>query len=260
MVRINGADMARAHIPQKIQNSVLTACRRRCSICYGLNRDTAIKAGQIAHLDQDNANASLENLVFLCFEHHDAFDSKPSQRKGFTVGEVAEYRAELRNAVRRQIDEEVKIGAVTLRERDPYAGHYVGEHRSLAWAAELDLTPVPDMATGSIRYFVSGFAILGGHRPTGPNMGTLDFVAELKEGRLHHVFYNGDERDAQPHEIWIDLQEDGLTLNEINEMGSYGFCVSFKGAYKRAEKLNFSEWEWENDEARGHFRQTTRDT
>jgi hypothetical protein len=85
----------RPKIPDAIQAEVLVRCRRRCCVCYGLNRDETIKKGQIAHLDQDRSNNALENLVFLCFDHHDEFDSTTSQAKGLTRAEVCRYKAGL---------------------------------------------------------------------------------------------------------------------------------------------------------------------
>jgi hypothetical protein len=91
--------MVRKAVPQETQVEVLAACRRRCAICFGLNRDTGIKPGQIAHLDRDAANPSLDNLVFLCLEHHDQFDSRTSQSKGLTSDEVRRFRQELATAI-----------------------------------------------------------------------------------------------------------------------------------------------------------------
>ncbi|MGB8296576.1 MAG: hypothetical protein WCG85_14205 [Polyangia bacterium] len=77
------------------EESVLVRSRRRCCICFGLHRDVAVKKGQIAHLDQDNSNSSIENLAFLCFDHHDAYDSTTRSSKTFSLREVKRYRAEL---------------------------------------------------------------------------------------------------------------------------------------------------------------------
>jgi hypothetical protein len=93
--------MARRVVPQEIQDKVLAACRRRCAVCFGLHRDRDTKGGQIAHLDRDAANASFDNLVFLCLEHHDQFDTRTSQSKGFTPGEVRGFREELTTAIER---------------------------------------------------------------------------------------------------------------------------------------------------------------
>ena len=91
--------MVRKAVPQETQVEVLAACRRRCAICFGLNRDRGIKPGQIAHLDRDAANPSFDNLVFLCLEHHDQFDSRTSQSKGLTSDEVRRFRKELATAI-----------------------------------------------------------------------------------------------------------------------------------------------------------------
>jgi hypothetical protein len=76
---------------------VFQRCRRRCCICFGLNKDETVKKGQIAHLDRNPSNDSIENLVFLCLEHHDIYDSRTSQSKNFTQGEIKAYRDELEN-------------------------------------------------------------------------------------------------------------------------------------------------------------------
>ena len=91
--------MGRKAVPQETQVEVLAACRRRCAICFGLNGDIGIKSGQIAHLDRDPSNPSVDNLVFLCLEHHDQFDSRTSQSKGLTADEVRRFRQELAAAI-----------------------------------------------------------------------------------------------------------------------------------------------------------------
>jgi hypothetical protein len=58
-------------------------------------RDLGLKQGQIAHLDQNPANNTETNLAFLCFDHHDQFDSTTRQSKNLTKREVEIYRNEL---------------------------------------------------------------------------------------------------------------------------------------------------------------------
>lgn len=91
--------MVRKAVPKKIEADVLAACRRRCAICFGLNRVPRRRRGQIAHLDRNSANSSFDNLVYLCMSHHDEYDSKTSQSKGFTPDEVRRFRQELVAAV-----------------------------------------------------------------------------------------------------------------------------------------------------------------
>jgi hypothetical protein len=54
-----------------------------------------VRRGHIAHLNRDSSDSKFDNLVFLCLVHHDEYDSKPSQSKGFSVSEVREYRDRL---------------------------------------------------------------------------------------------------------------------------------------------------------------------
>ena len=66
-----------------------------------LTGDLSEKKGQIAHLDRDPSNSDPDNLAFLCLEHHDEYDSRPSQSKGLTIEEVKRYRADLPAALAR---------------------------------------------------------------------------------------------------------------------------------------------------------------
>lgn len=87
--------MARKPIPKVVQADVIIASRRRCALCVFLNENESERPGQIAHLNGDNSDARFENLVWLCLEHHDKFDSKTSQTKNYTQAEVKSYRDRL---------------------------------------------------------------------------------------------------------------------------------------------------------------------
>ena len=87
--------MNRKAIPRLIQEKVLTLCKRRCCLCYGIDNDIGEKRGQIAHLDRNSNNNKIDNLAFLCLHHHDAYDSKTSQSKNYTIEEVKNYRNKL---------------------------------------------------------------------------------------------------------------------------------------------------------------------
>ena len=85
----------RKAISPEIQATVLTASGRRCCLCWGLKGDFQVKRGQIAHIDQNNANNQISNLAFLCLECHDEYDSRSSQSKGLLAPEVRLYRDNL---------------------------------------------------------------------------------------------------------------------------------------------------------------------
>ena len=95
--------MPRKNIPKSVETKVLTSSRRRCCICYGLLNDFEIKNGQISHLDQNPENIELDNLSWLCFVHHDQYDSRTSQSKNFTINEVKQYREELYEFINKAI-------------------------------------------------------------------------------------------------------------------------------------------------------------
>jgi len=85
----------RPPIPTKVQTELLTQCRRRCCLCFGLKADIEVKEGQIAHLDRNPSNNRLENLAWLCLHHHDQYDSIRRQTKRLTLEEVKLYREQL---------------------------------------------------------------------------------------------------------------------------------------------------------------------
>jgi hypothetical protein len=74
---------------------VLEKSGRRCCLYYGLYGDLEVKRGQIAHLDHNYQNNNIDNLAFLCLKHHDEYDSRTSQSKGWTITEAKRYRTML---------------------------------------------------------------------------------------------------------------------------------------------------------------------
>jgi len=58
-----------------------------------------VKQGQIAHIDRNPANSAVSNLVFLCLKHHDQYDTRTSQSKGWIEDEVMSYQEELHIAI-----------------------------------------------------------------------------------------------------------------------------------------------------------------
>lgn len=85
----------RKKIPTNVIADLLISTRRRCCLCYFIRNDRSEKRVQIAHIDRKRNNDSSDNLVPLCLEHHDEYDSRPSQSKGITKEEVKHYKNEL---------------------------------------------------------------------------------------------------------------------------------------------------------------------
>jgi hypothetical protein len=92
--------MSRKPIPDQTQTNIFLNSRRRCCLCFWLKGEDEVKKGQIAHLDGDNANSAEGNLAFLCFEHHDEYDSTTRQSKGLKPTEVKRWRDELYREMR----------------------------------------------------------------------------------------------------------------------------------------------------------------
>ncbi len=223
--------MSRKPLPAPTETGVLVQSRRRCCICFGLNRDTQLKAGQIAHLDQKSSNNAETNLAFLCFEHHDEYDSVSSQRKNLTIGEVKQFRTELYESINKAFTQQVHFGEITTPASDPFAGSWIrvgsGED-----GAELNFTPLPDSFEGNVQYYVSGLALYGTSRPYGPNLGILEFTGELIEGC--EIVYARPLREDEVTTTWLRFIDGMLEVTEENWLGAYGMNASFRGKYIKA--------------------------
>lgn len=224
--------MARRALPKNTETAILVQSRRRCCICFGLDRDARLKAGQVAHLDKNNDNHAEANLAFLCFEHHDEYDSTSSQRKNFTAGEVREFRLELYRTINKGFAQPVHFGEITVSPSDPFAGAWI-RIGSESDSAELTLTPLPDSHEGDLQYHVTGMALWGSERPNGPNLGTLEFVGIMTDRR--QIVYRrrlcGDEFVTTT----LAFSRDGtMDVTEENWIGAYGMNATFIGTYKRA--------------------------
>lgn len=221
--------MARKPIPKDALTSVLVSSRRRCCICFGLDRDTRLAAGQIAHLDGDRDNNYEDNLAFLCLQHHDEYDSRTSQRKGLTIEEVKRYRAELFATINKAFTQQVHFGEIKTPPSDPYAGQYV--RLGAGNSAEISLIPLPDSYEGDAQYFVQGLALWGADREFGPNLGTFEFVGAVTDGR-RIVYRRG--RGVDEAVTTLLLLDDGMIeVHEDNWLGEYGMNVNFIGIYRR---------------------------
>ncbi len=92
----------RKKIEPQVETQILVECRRRCCLCVFLDGNTNAKNGQIAHIDSNRANNKKQNLVWLCLEHHNQYDSRTSQSKNITASEIKHYRDNLIGVVQKQ--------------------------------------------------------------------------------------------------------------------------------------------------------------
>lgn len=99
----------RVHIPRSTETDVLYASRRRCCLCVHLDGVDIERKGQLAHLNRNPADSRFDNLVWLCMKHHDEYDTRRSQTKGYTSSEVRRYRDHLYR--------QNKVSMKALRER-----------------------------------------------------------------------------------------------------------------------------------------------
>jgi len=94
----------RSKIKPDTQVQLFKLSRRRCCFCFYLRNDITEKKGQIAHVDRNRNNNSIQNLAWLCLEHHDEYDTQTSQSKGLTKEELIEYRTLLHEQVEKTFE------------------------------------------------------------------------------------------------------------------------------------------------------------
>lgn len=97
--------MTRQRVSSSDAGTVLQQLGRRCALCFGLHWNEDVKHGQIAHINWDSRDSRPANLTFLCLEHHDQYDTRHSQSKGFTPRELRTYTEMLRRHIRRKRQE-----------------------------------------------------------------------------------------------------------------------------------------------------------
>lgn len=215
--------MTRKPVSANDQAAVLLKSRRRCCICFGLNRDTSIQQGQITHLDGDSANSTEDNLAFICFNHHDQYDSTTRQSKNFTLTEVKQFRAELYRAIDLAFGSDVRFGDARA-QTDKISGHYIrtGQFES----AEITVVRLSDG-----RYHVTGLALWGKSREYGPNIGELDFIGEIEGNTIRYTSCYSRE---EPYTAVFTFGDRAVAVSEGNWLGEFGMNVNFSGEYARA--------------------------
>jgi|GEM_PF-1076109 len=213
----------RKRISKEVEKEIFIRSRRRCAICFGLRRDSSIKVGQIAHLDKDHSNAEIENLAFLCFDHHEQYDSKTSQSKNLTIEEVKHYREELEEQIKLIWRKPLDFEILPLLDISQISGHYFWETE--VSQAELDIKVLSNDVIA-----VTGIAFWNTKSEFGPNIGQLDFTTSLFNNE-------GSYRDGTSgYEMILTFTVDGLTVSEVSFGQIFGVGVSFEGRFKKVEK------------------------
>ena len=210
---------SRSRLPLNTEAEVLLSFRRRCAICFGLDRDDSIKRGQIAHLNRDRSNNKPENLVFLCLEHHDQYDSRTSQSKGFKSTEVKCYQAELKEALRCTL-----LAPVEFYQDQAAIKEWEGLFR---WETSNAFAELRIVWSGRDRYRVSGLALWGTQTLEAPHDGVLDAAAMLEGDHLVLT--------DQDYELSMELTRAGLRAapEPIAASNLFGMNVTFEGQYRR---------------------------
>lgn len=93
------ASSPRKKISAETETQMLMSCGRRCCLCFFLEGNTGVRDGQIAHIDGASSNNKADNLVWLCLEHHNQYDSRTSQTKNITPHEIKKYRSNLHDVI-----------------------------------------------------------------------------------------------------------------------------------------------------------------
>lgn len=221
--------VARKKISDKTITEVLVRSRRRCAMCFGLERDFDIKDGQIAHVDHNHANPELANLVFLCLRHHNEYDSRKSQAKNFIAEELMTYREELY----REIERRFHMAADALKDADFRPDRFDGtyEFKLAHKEATLEIRHIKDNV-----YTINGTSFFGTDRPGGPNIGELSEVATMNDGVLIYADFNPDTKEV---DYTIRIVFDGNKIH-VDDTGTadgltnrFGMGAYFAGDYEK---------------------------
>ena len=116
------------------------------------------------------------------------------------------------------------------QQPDNISGRYERENGNES--AELTVALLPN---GQVH--VTGLSLWGTNRKYGPNIGNLDFEADIKDGRV--IFFDHVQaRTEEVYKLELIFDKDRLTAKEQNASGYFGMNVTFEGAYvKKIEGL-----------------------
>lgn len=212
----------RTKTPANVESTLLLRCRRRCAICYGIDRDSTTKRGQIAHLDRNPSNNALDNLAFLCLVHHDEYDSKPSQSKRLTITEVKVYRAELEEALAASLAAPLMLSGSTKPASTANANDWTGVYRARSPNAEAEIEVI---SNDGITYLIKGTAFYGTSNPLGPNIGELEGEGLTDNGSL--VVSMG------AYSLRLTPAPEGVVGEEHAVEGIFGMGASFGMTYRK---------------------------
>ncbi len=150
----------RKKLPRSVEAQILTECRRRCCLCYHLDRKIkpAIQ-GQIAHIDHDRTNHDPTNLAYLCMDHHDTYDSRTSQSKGITQDELVFAKAETLKHLKNDNESGREVVSLTLIVGDKFSELSRDQREELIKSllpplVQASKTDIPSSADGKTRYTV----------------------------------------------------------------------------------------------------------
>lgn len=85
----------RPAVPINTESELLIKSKRRCVLCFAFNDDCGVKDGQIAHVNRNREENEIDNLAYLCLEHHNKYDSTMRLTKSIKESELKAHRAEL---------------------------------------------------------------------------------------------------------------------------------------------------------------------
>ncbi|NNU80908.1 HNH endonuclease [Halovulum dunhuangense] len=227
-----------------IEADVLWESKRRCAVCFSLYGILDVKKGQIAHINKDRNDNRIENLVFLCFDHHDQYDSVTSQSKNFTKIEMKRYRDELLIACRQ--------GLVTSRfeaggNLPAIRTGLFARRSSLDGGSVISITKTRKNWDGRSVFQVIGEAYTGISRIGGPNMGFIGFETTENSSSLIE-FYDGN------YSLLIGATGKGILVEEEGEFGYHGVGVHFFGEYERVTSPFLRMRWWSRSLFVSHFR------
>lgn len=207
------------NLSDAVTTDLLNKCRRRCCMCYSLDRDNRQKNGRIVYLDSNTKNDSIDNLAYLCLDHHNAFESRMSQSKNYTSGELFSYKTELERYIFTEWNKPILSSEI---EVDVFSGKY--SHSRDNASADIEIKYI-----GGNILQIQGMALWGTNSDGGPNIGILDCVAELKGTKA--IFRDKYHDDEYVLELTFLGSKISVTDNYI--MGYYGNGVSFNGEYNK---------------------------
>ncbi|MGZ5199978.1 MAG: hypothetical protein ACXWC4_09430 [Telluria sp.] len=196
-------------------------------------------------MNKKRTDHRFENLVFLCFDHHDSFDSTTSQSKNYTAGEISQYKSQLSEKLRSVTPADASSTQSRLGKTDKECMSQPWVHCA-PWAGSPVLFPYksPNLCDGVCRI-----------EKIDLDDGRVLIICEQVEGNpgmsvtnaVEFIAYQAcREYEIRPENlVWIEHYDPNIFDEDVWDLVEFGE-LSREGLFREPSWRQMTEFDWQS--------------